>query len=53
MEEKDIKIDTFSNQWKCEMKLTHLPTGTFVKGVTDKSRFKLREKLMDELEEKL
>lgn len=51
MKLEEIRIDTYSNSSpEVSMTLTHLPTGISVKG-TGKGQIKLRQKLMQELED--
>lgn len=53
MEIKELRIDTFSNSSsEVVIRITHMPTGTTVSG-EGVGRYRLREKLMRELEEKL
>ena len=53
MEEKDIRIDTYSNSFaEVKMRLTHLPTGLSVNGLGI-GRYKLKAALMKELKKKV
>lgn len=53
MDERDIRIDTYKNSSSLvAMTLVHLPSGQSVNG-KGRSYFKLKKKLMKELENKL
>jgi len=49
IDEKEVQIDTFDNGVECSMTLIHLPTEIMVKGKTKGPRFKLKQKLFEEL----
>ena len=52
MEQQDCRIDTYSTLEYVDMKIVHVPTGEFVTG-RDTWRFRLRKKLMKELEDRV
>lgn len=51
MDERDLVFDSYTNSSsEVRMRITHIPTGLSVNGQTTKSRYKLREQLLKELE---
>lgn len=54
MKDSDIRIDTYTNSSPdIKMRLVHLPTGKTVNGETNRSSLKLKDKLMEELKQKV
>lgn len=49
--QKDLRIDTITNSSRfVQMRITHMPSGISIAGMSDEGRVRLRERLMQELE---
>jgi len=54
MKVEDCRIETYTNSSRTiSMKIVHEESGIFVEGKTERSSLQLRNKLMDELSEKI